>query len=785
MSGNAYRFGRHTLDIAKRDLRSGRTPVVLPARVLDCLIYLISHRDRAIGRDELISAVFGRANVSDAQLGQLILRARRAVDDNGQDQHAIRTIPRFGFRWMAEVSPLDTESPVPRRMPDADAVAVPVQPATPSWPGPAPTSAHMPPAEDMRTPRGNQLRQAVWPAMIGLAVVAVLVLAGLFWFATHSADAPAMADVQLPMAILPTQVQAGAGNDWVRLGLMDFVASRIRQAGLPVVPNDTTLALLPDTSAGRQSHLRSVAGAGQIVESVAEHRQGHWQVRLSIQGDAGGLRASARDTDLMRAARTATDQLLLDLGHTPPRVEGDYTHDERLQRAEAAMLANQLDDARSLLTAAGDALHSTPMLRYQLLQIDLREGHHERVLADIETLLTSPGLAQNRLLHARLLNTRGLIRIRLDHYDEAERDYDAAIALLDPARDILEWGRAKNGRAVTHLARGNVDAAATDLAEARPPLASTGDVLAVARVDSNLGHVERLRDRPLQALAYFNKAARDFESLGAISELMSAQSMVIDMQLQLLQNDQAALTMQRMWAHRPQVRNPAQLATLDLTRARVLMRQGRLHQADALLNPAGSDTRPTAYQLHQYALYRVELAIHAGQFALATRLADAALRLDDELAQPIRDWLTLRREQAAAAGELPSLASTHTVPLETGDSVPLKLAIAIGLRRSGQMEAADAVYRTVLEDAEQSNVPIQLLEVIADYVPWLIEQGRLGEASTLAGRVAPWAQGDYDAALVQVIAHRAMAQPAQVDMAMEDVTRLAKERRVPFARLPP
>src|SRR6185437_1347956 len=74
-----------------------------PRRTFECLDYLIANRDRAVGRDELVSAIFGRPNVSDAQLGQIVLRTRRVVDDDGNAQHAIRTIPGFGYRWIADV----------------------------------------------------------------------------------------------------------------------------------------------------------------------------------------------------------------------------------------------------------------------------------------------------------------------------------------------------------------------------------------------------------------------------------------------------------------------------------------------------------------------------------------------------------------------------------------------------------------------------------------------------------------------------------------------------------
>lgn len=64
--------------------------------VFDCIAYLIQHRDRAVGRDELVAAVWGRTSVSDAVMGKTILIARRAIGDTADEQRFLRTVPRFG-----------------------------------------------------------------------------------------------------------------------------------------------------------------------------------------------------------------------------------------------------------------------------------------------------------------------------------------------------------------------------------------------------------------------------------------------------------------------------------------------------------------------------------------------------------------------------------------------------------------------------------------------------------------------------------------------------------------
>jgi DNA-binding winged helix-turn-helix (wHTH) protein len=103
------RFGDYTMDVRGRVLRANGESLAIEPKVFDCLAYLIENRVRAVGRDELIAAVWGKVDVSDAMLGQAILKARRVVRDAGHTQTTIRTVPRFGYQWIADVEELSTD----------------------------------------------------------------------------------------------------------------------------------------------------------------------------------------------------------------------------------------------------------------------------------------------------------------------------------------------------------------------------------------------------------------------------------------------------------------------------------------------------------------------------------------------------------------------------------------------------------------------------------------------------------------------------------------------------
>ena len=104
-----YRFGTCELNTRTFEFcRDGR-PIPLEPQVFSVLRYLIENQGRGVSKDELISAVWDGRIVSDATVSSRISAARLAVGDTGKTQSVIRTIPRRGFRFVAELAePGDT-----------------------------------------------------------------------------------------------------------------------------------------------------------------------------------------------------------------------------------------------------------------------------------------------------------------------------------------------------------------------------------------------------------------------------------------------------------------------------------------------------------------------------------------------------------------------------------------------------------------------------------------------------------------------------------------------------
>jgi TolB-like protein len=104
-------FGDFVLDPDRRELKQGPNQVALEPQVFDVLLYLIRNRDKVVTRDDLIEAVWNGRIVSESTLTSRVNAARKAVADSGQQQALIKTYPRRGFRFVADVQAIDTVSP--------------------------------------------------------------------------------------------------------------------------------------------------------------------------------------------------------------------------------------------------------------------------------------------------------------------------------------------------------------------------------------------------------------------------------------------------------------------------------------------------------------------------------------------------------------------------------------------------------------------------------------------------------------------------------------------------
>ncbi len=101
-----FRFAEFALDPADRRLDGASGPVELNARYLDALILLVSEQGRLVSKDRFMGEVWRGIPVTDEALTQCIRTLRKALGDDAAQPRFIETVPKHGYRFIAEVAPV-------------------------------------------------------------------------------------------------------------------------------------------------------------------------------------------------------------------------------------------------------------------------------------------------------------------------------------------------------------------------------------------------------------------------------------------------------------------------------------------------------------------------------------------------------------------------------------------------------------------------------------------------------------------------------------------------------
>ncbi len=171
--------------------------------VLKLLIYLISHRDRLVTRQELMDTVWGDTVISESALTKAVARLRKALQDDSGHPSYLETVHSQGYRFIATVEEVER----------------PESPGSPS--------------------RKARTQTAGRRALLGVAAVAVALV--FAWDRVSERDAsepPAIRSV----AVLPLRNLTGnPDQDYFADGLQDILITELSQiAGLRVISRQST-----------------------------------------------------------------------------------------------------------------------------------------------------------------------------------------------------------------------------------------------------------------------------------------------------------------------------------------------------------------------------------------------------------------------------------------------------------------------------------------------------------------------------------------------------------------
>jgi DNA-binding winged helix-turn-helix (wHTH) protein/tetratricopeptide (TPR) repeat protein len=798
MSSRCYRFQGFELDALARELRSGDDAVALPLKSFECLVYLLEHRERAVGRDELISAVWGRVDVSDALLGQTLARARRAVGDTGDEQRVIRTVPRFGYHWVAPVAEVGEESvlPVDASGPQATAGAAAARPDGGPEPGAeAPQSARL-------------ARRHTLAAAIGGALV-LAVLAGAFGLRAldrPSAGTAARSGIAAPAAnaagtamVLPVEVaDATPDSRWIRLGAMDYLASRLRERGaLPVLPSDQTIAfvarhdeaVLGDPA--RRWPLVQAAGVVRILAPRAERTGGGWHVRLEVQDAERRDHYDGTAATPLAAADLALGAWLDTLGIGGTLAPASHpTLLELQQRIDTAFLEGDVAAATELVESAPPGLQRDPSIAVRAAEIDERAGRSELARKQFARIAHG-GEGVTPSLRGRALYGLCAIGFRRNELEVAARHCDEALDALAGQSDAIARGRAYMMRAVIDDHLGHFDAALAGFGRARIEWRRAGNAPGEASVDANEGLALAHNGRHAEAIAAFDRAAAVFERFGVRDHLASSLAAKSDAQRLALDLVAARESSARAWQLASGIESTQVVRSIGYSRALALLAGGRLDEAAHVIGrfDAAAPSAPP-----EFAVLHSALLAARGRYEEA--LARAPAILDRVLAPPdptsdatLSQASSVFIDAALGAGDLARGDAFLARLRDAGPSVQdpdrafvADLAAARLASARGEAAGATRHFDAALQFALAANCPAQVAEAASAWVLDLLARDQVEEATRIAGHLTRYADRDWQAARAMLALYQRLGDTRSAERTRAALPGLAGQRHAPGDR---
>jgi TolB-like protein/DNA-binding winged helix-turn-helix (wHTH) protein/Flp pilus assembly protein TadD len=277
-----YEFGPFRLDPNRRRLFCGDEVVALSPKAIQTLILLVENRGKLLERETLMDALWPHVIVEDANLTVAVSQLRKALNQNGDNAEFIETIPRVGYRFVADVCEVIKE-PAPliseerkRLQPTADNAE-----ANGTTTAPLELQAKISLLPEQPRPRCMQRRSIV--ALVLCLIIAVAAIAYRLVRSSSSAPANISSVAVLPLKNLTGDPTAEYFSD----GITESIISELSKIPeLKVISRASVFVFkgkeIDPTEAGRR------LGVASIVEGSLLKSKDRIRVQLRLVDAADG-----------------------------------------------------------------------------------------------------------------------------------------------------------------------------------------------------------------------------------------------------------------------------------------------------------------------------------------------------------------------------------------------------------------------------------------------------------------------------------------------------------------
>jgi len=108
-TGVIYEFGPFRIDTVERQLTCDNQTVPLQPKVFDTLLVLVENSGQILEKADLLQELWPDTFVEESSLTQNIFQLRKALGESGSKHRMIETIPRRGYRFIADVKKIGEE----------------------------------------------------------------------------------------------------------------------------------------------------------------------------------------------------------------------------------------------------------------------------------------------------------------------------------------------------------------------------------------------------------------------------------------------------------------------------------------------------------------------------------------------------------------------------------------------------------------------------------------------------------------------------------------------------
>ncbi len=263
----SYRFDDVLVDGDRlRVEKAGQLRKITP-RAFEVLVYFVEHRDRIIEKQELFDEVWKEKFVTDNALTRIIKEIRQVIGDDADAPRYIETVPKRGYRFIAEAKNVETIAAREAASEKHVAAQTESQPAVTTQ------------ETASREPSGFSLNRTKFISafILGLAAIAALII----WKSQIKSSEP-----QTPAVLRNVQLTTWSGLDIFPALSPDgnsvaYSSDHIGSFEIYVHPLTPGAREIQITSDGQQNSEPAWSPDGKLIAYYSKNRGGIWIVPAS------------------------------------------------------------------------------------------------------------------------------------------------------------------------------------------------------------------------------------------------------------------------------------------------------------------------------------------------------------------------------------------------------------------------------------------------------------------------------------------------------------------------